>query len=212
MTALLRTVSYLSAAYLLGSVPTGYLAVRWFKGIDIRRVGSGNTGATNVLRVLGTKAGLAVLFLDMAKGWLAVVGARWFGLSHAQWQPLAGALVVVLGHNYTCFLAFRGGKGVATSAGVLFGLAPYSASASLLAFGLAFSLTRMVSVGSLAGAALLPFFVWFLDEGGQGALALWRPVLWLSLALAVFVWVRHIPNLKRLAAGTENKIEFKKKT
>jgi glycerol-3-phosphate acyltransferase PlsY len=202
-------VLYLAAAYLMGSLPTGYLAGRWLKGMDIRTAGSGNTGATNVFRLLGPKAGIAVLLIDMAKGCLAVTWlAGAFGLSRAGWHPLAGALAVVLGHNYTCFLRFKGGKGVATSAGVLFGLAPYSATVCLLTFAAAFAATRMVSVGSLAGATILPLAVMFWNEGGQGTLSTWQPKLWLSVVLAAFVWIRHVPNLKRLAAGKENRLDL----
>jgi glycerol-3-phosphate acyltransferase PlsY len=202
------TAAYLALAYLLGAIPTGYLAVKWARGIDIRTVGSGNMGATNVFRVLGWKGGLGVLAFDMGKGLAAVKLGPALGFPHGSWPVLAAALAAVLGHNYTCFLKFKGGKGVATSAGVLFGLAPVSIGASLAVFLLAFLSTRMISLGSLSGALVLPLAVWFSGEGGSGTLARWQPVLWLSLALAAFVWIRHLPNIKRILAGNENKLTW----
>jgi glycerol-3-phosphate acyltransferase PlsY len=193
---------YLLACYLLGAIPTGYLMGR-ARGVDIRREGSGNMGATNVLRVLGKGPGALVLVIDIAKGAAAAaLLPLYFGVA-GPWL-LLGALAAVLGHNYTCFLGFKGGKGVATSAGVCLGLAPH-ATLTIIAIFLLFTFaTRMVSVGSLAAATALPPLVCYYQE--QGALP---PApgqfFYLSLLLAVFIWVRHIPNLRRIVAGTENK-------
>jgi glycerol-3-phosphate acyltransferase PlsY len=189
---------YLLACYLLGSIPTGYLAGRALRGIDIRSVGSGNMGATNVLRVLGKGPGAFVLAVDIAKG-AAAVALLPGPFASAGFWPLAGAVAVVLGHNYTCFLKFKGGKGVATSAGACLGLAPWATLGIVLIFVLLVALTRMVSVGSLVAATALPVLVWYDHSSGPG-------VIWLALVLALFVWVRHIPNIKRILAGTENKL------
>jgi acyl phosphate:glycerol-3-phosphate acyltransferase len=215
-------------AYLLGSIPSAYLAGRLVKGIDIRKHGSGNMGATNVFRVLGPGPGMAVLVLDIAKGAAAVLllprlapAGIWRQLQ-GDWWPCALGLAAVLGHTYTCFLGFKGGKGVATSLGVILALAPLATLVVLAAFGAVFGLSRMVSAGSLAGAAVLPAAVAYFKEwqpGGFGrqmadlsgdwGLAM-RPVFWMALALAVFVWIRHIPNIRRILAGTELKIGGKK--
>jgi glycerol-3-phosphate acyltransferase PlsY len=200
---------YLLACYVLGALPTGYLAGRLLKGIDIRTQGSGNMGATNVFRVLGKGPGVLVLLIDIAKGAACVAFlTRYFNLPHSS-APLLGGIAAVLGHNYTVFLGFKGGKGVATSAGVCLGLAPWSFLSIVAVFIVLFALTRMVSVGSLAAATTLPAFMWYHGEAGTP-----QPqpgqVFWLGVVLAVFVWLRHIPNIKRILSGTENR--FGKKT
>ncbi|WP_437285010.1 glycerol-3-phosphate 1-O-acyltransferase PlsY [Sorangium sp. So ce406] len=196
------TAIYLVLAYLLGAIPTGYLFARFVKGIDIRAVGSGNIGATNVLRAFGWKPGLAVLAADMAKGAL-VAGplASWLTAAPGGWVAAAGGLTAVLGHDYTVFLGLRGGKGVATSCGVLLVLAPRSTLAALAVFAVVVRATRMVSAGSLAGALALPLFLWLLGERHA-------PVLCLSLLLGAFIWLKHTPNIRRMLAGTESTISF----
>ena len=204
----LEHVIYLAAAYLIGAIPTGFLMGKWLKGIDIRKAGSGNIGATNVFRILGPKPGAAVLALDIAKGFLAVVLLPGLlGLPKGGWEPLAGGLLAVLGHDYTCFLKFKGGKGVATSAGVLLGLAPFSALGALAVFAVVFWATRMISVGSLSGATALPLLMWAVfNEGHNPILGLPQPVLILAVVLSVFVWITHIPNIKRILKGEENRL------
>jgi glycerol-3-phosphate acyltransferase PlsY len=177
---------------------------RWFFKKDIRREGSGNMGATNVLRVLGRGPGAAVLAVDIGKGALAVAWLPLLFDPGAGW-PLAGALAAVLGHNYTCFLNFKGGKGVATSAGVCLGLAPWATLSIIVIFALLTALTRMVSVGSMGAAAALPFFVWYYHEAGESPPEPGR-FFYLSLVLAAFIWLKHIPNIRRIMAGTENKL------
>lgn len=196
------TAIYLALAYLLGAIPTGYLFARFVKGVDLRQVGSGNIGATNVLRAFGWGPGLAVLAADVAKGAL-VAGplASWLSVAPGGWVAAAGGLTAVLGHDYTVFLGMRGGKGVATSCGVLLVLAPRSTLATLAVFAVIVRATRMVSAGSLAGALALPLFLWLLGEREA-------PALCLSLLLAALVWLKHIPNLRRMLAGTENTISF----
>ncbi|KYF71375.1 acyl-phosphate glycerol 3-phosphate acyltransferase [Sorangium cellulosum] len=196
------TAIYLVLAYLLGAIPTGYLFARLARGVDIRTVGSGNIGATNILRAFGWKPGLAVLAADMAKGAL-VAGplASWLAAAPGGWVAAAGGLTAVLGHDYTVFLGMRGGKGVATSCGVLLVLAPRSTLATLVVFAVVVWATRMVSAGSLAGALALPLFLWLLGERQA-------PVLCLSLLLCAFIWLKHTPNIRRMLAGTERTISL----
>jgi glycerol-3-phosphate acyltransferase PlsY len=224
-------------AYLLGAIPTAYIAGKRLKGLDIRQHGSGNVGATNVFRVLGTRPGIVVLAIDIAKGWVASYllpqlgaasgPAAWMSTDPVQqaWWPCVLGLAAVLGHSYTCFLSFKGGKGVATSAGVLLGLAPKATLSIMAIFLVVFGIGRMVSLGSLAAALALPGLVYFFKEWRPASTAqtlidqfrgtydpLAKPVLWLAVALALVVWVRHIPNIKRIAAGTENKFGKKKES
>ena len=195
---------YLLAAYLLGAIPTGYLAGKMLRGIDIRKEGSGNMGATNVLRVLGKGPGAVVLLIDICKGAAAVaLLPGLFGVA-GSW-PLLGALAAVLGHNYTCFLGFKGGKGVATSAGACLGLAPHAMLAVIVIFILVAALGRMVSLASIIAATALPGLVWYYGEQGAAPPAPGQ-FLYLALLLAIFIWARHIPNIKRIMAGTENKL------
>ena len=197
----------LMIAYLLGSIPFGLILAKLFGGRDVRKAGSGNIGATNVLRVVGPLAGTLTLLLDAAKGWLAV----WLGgrLTHDQTavMVLAGFLAMV-GHCFPVWLGFRGGKGVATAAGVFLALCPLAFLAALILFILVVSFWRYVSLGSLAAAAVLPLLVYLL----------WAPhfappesVTLGSLAIAVLVIVQHRGNIIRLARGEEPKFSFGKK-
>lgn len=186
-------------AYLLGSIPTGYLAGR-MRGIDIRTVGSGNIGATNVFRVLGKPAGILVLVVDGLKGYAACAWvAERFG--EAEGLRITAGLAAILGHNFTCWLRFRGGKGVATSAGVLAALVPGALIIILSIWIIAFALTRYVSLASLAAAFALPFATWITRHSPSltivtGAMA----------ALAIY---KHRSNIQRLLHGTENRFGSK---
>ncbi|MGH7441781.1 MAG: glycerol-3-phosphate 1-O-acyltransferase PlsY [bacterium] len=212
-------------AYLLGSFPSAYLAGRWTRGLDLRKHGSGNLGATNVFRVLGPGPGVAVLLVDVSKGALAVLLLPHLGQAAGSglaplpaWWPCVLGLAAVLGHSYTVFLGFKGGKGVATSLGVFLGLAPLATLCVLAVFGVVFGLTRMVSAGSLMASLVLPPALLVLGETAPrssvvtpgGSWAESRPVLCLGLALAVLIWLRHIPNLRRILKGTENRVGTKK--
>jgi acyl phosphate:glycerol-3-phosphate acyltransferase len=190
-----------AASYLLGSFPTGYVYGR-LQGKDIRTLGSGNVGATNVLRIFGVLPGLIILLVDAGKGFAAV-----FWLSHLSVWPTADgarvvcALAAVLGHTYTCFLGGRGGKGVATSLGVFLALAPFATLLGLLLFGGVVALTRYVSVGSLSAAIGLPLLLLATGEtGGHHA------VLWLALLLSLVLIVKHRQNIQRILRGTENRL------
>jgi glycerol-3-phosphate acyltransferase PlsY len=204
------------AAYLLGSIPFGFLVAK-AKGIDIRNVGSGNIGATNAMRVLGKPAGIFVLLLDAAKGWFACyVGLTLYCiLSPNQTNSISGTfqqmsnsviiagIFAVLGHNYTCWLKFKGGKGIATTAGVFLALAPWALLVALVVFILAVALTKYVSVGSIAAAIALPTTVWIMSPHN----------LFLNIvttALGVLAIYKHKANIKRLMAGTENRLGQKK--
>ncbi|MDD5140745.1 MAG: glycerol-3-phosphate 1-O-acyltransferase PlsY [Verrucomicrobiales bacterium] len=197
-------------AYLLGSIPTGFLVAK-AKGIDIRSVGSGNIGATNAMRVLGKPAGIFVLLMDAAKGFFAVgLGyfiAKNFGGAETEIETariLAG-IFAVLGHNYTCWLKFKGGKGIATTAGVYLALAPWALLVGLVVFILAVLITRYVSVGSIAAAIALPATVWIMSPHN-----LFLGIVTTALgALAIF---KHKSNIQRLMAGTENRIGKKSST
>jgi glycerol-3-phosphate acyltransferase PlsY len=188
------------AAYLLGSFPTS-LVVGRLRGIDLRQHGSGNLGATNTFRVLGWRAALPVFLVDTFKGWLPTFSfPRWDGAAAPDWALAYGAAAIV-GHVFSIYARFKGGKGVATSAGVLLALAPAAAGAGLLLWaGIVFT-TGYVSLGSMVAALALPVLIYLLQ--GRG------PVLWLAMALSLFVLVAHRANLRRLLQGQEH--SFKKK-
>jgi glycerol-3-phosphate acyltransferase PlsY len=196
------------AAYLLGSMPTGYLAGR-AKGIDIRTVGSGNMGAANVFRTLGKTAGVVVLVVDGLKGYAA---CTWLcdGALHLLNVPAADAelyriiagIAAVLGHNFTCWLRFKGGKGIATSAGIFFALAPLAVGVALGAWIVVFVLSRYVSLASIAAAVALPATVWLTPNSLTLRLV--------TTALGLLAIAKHKGNVERLFNGTER--QFGKKS
>ena len=189
-------VFYVLIAFFLGSLPFGHwLALA--RGVDLREQGSGNTGATNVGRVLGKKWGIFVFVLDLGKGWVAVALAKSVGNLPETWSVTVGVFAV-LGHVFSPWLGFRGGKGVATSAGILIGLAPWVALGVALIWFLAFQMSRTVSVASLCAATAFPLFVfWLMPEQ--------KVFQWISIGMTVLVWFRHRDNLKRLFQGKENR-------
>ena len=190
----------LGLAFFLGSFPFGFWLGR-LKGVDVRAKGSGNIGATNVGRILGKGWGYLVFALDFAKGWVAVWLAQKIGDPSDVWIVTAG-LAAVLGHVFTPWVGFRGGKGVATSAGVLLALTPMVGLLVAAVWGGTFLVSRIVSVASLLAATVFPLLVHQLDPG--------RPALqWLAWVLALLVWIRHRDNVKRLIQGREN--GFRKK-
>jgi glycerol-3-phosphate acyltransferase PlsY len=189
-------VFYVLTAFFLGSLPFGHwLALA--RGVDLREEGSGNTGATNVGRVLGKKWGIFVFLLDLGKGWIAVALAQRIGNLPETWSVTVGVFAV-LGHVFSPWLGFRGGKGVATSAGILIGLAPWVALVVALIWFLTFQISRTVSVASLCAATAFPLFVfWLMPEQ--------KVFQWISIGMTVLVWFRHRDNLKRLFQGKENR-------
>lgn len=192
-------------SYLLGSIPTGYLLVRTFRKQDIRTVGSGNIGATNVMRSGSKKLGALTFLLDVAKGAAAVLlGAYVFapmlpGVPQRNVEALA-ALCAVLGHMFPIWLGFKGGKGVATGFGVFLVAAPLAALLSIALFAVVFALTRYVSLGSILGAASFPVFAWFTVRGDKPAF-----FLAVQIAVALLIIVKHHPNIRRLLTGTEHR-------
>jgi len=197
-------------AYLLGAIPNGFLIAK-AKGIDIRTVGSGNIGATNVYRAVSKKLGLLTFALDAVKG---AVPALLFpklvtllsGVATPAWLPLVFGGLAIVGHTWPVYLRFKGGKGVATSAGALIGIAPGAMGIGLLSWILVLVTTRYMSTASIVGALAVPLSGWWLYRGQGIALPL------TLTALAVLIVWRHKGNIQRLMDGTENRFEFKKKS
>ncbi|HEX7997795.1 MAG TPA: glycerol-3-phosphate 1-O-acyltransferase PlsY [Pyrinomonadaceae bacterium] len=202
----MRPVLILIAAYLLGSIPFGYLIVRAKEGADVRESGSGGTGATNVSRRAGKLAGVVTLLLDAAKGALAVWMARWLSTPDwgINWLVAAAAIIAVLGHCFPVWLGFRGGKGVATGVGVFLSLSPQALALSALVFLLVFATTRYVSLGSITAATAFPLCVWLLSIYTHSSENL-RPVITAALASAALIIFMHRANIGRLLRGTESK-------
>ncbi len=199
----MRALSVVLAAYLIGSIPFSYLIVWLARRTDVRTVGSGNVGATNVLRAAGRLPGALALALDAGKGVATVIAARRLG--QPETVVAAAALAVVLGHVFPLFLRFRGGKGVATAAGALGSLSPAALLLSAVVFVALVAWWRYVSLGSVAAVASFPFFLWLHAAiGGQR-----RPhpaVLACAAATAALILVKHRGNLARLRAGTERRL------
>jgi acyl phosphate:glycerol-3-phosphate acyltransferase len=192
-------------AYLLGSIPFGLLLAHVFGGQDVRKAGSGNIGATNVSRVAGPVAGILTLLLDAAKGYAAVLLAARLTDDTAMWLMIAG-ICALLGHCFPLWLHFKGGKGVATAAGVFLALSPLAMFSALAVFILVVVFWRFVSLGSLAAAAAIPLLMYFL----------WAPhhapplvVTFGSLAISALVIYKHDANMQRLIEGTESKFSFR---
>jgi glycerol-3-phosphate acyltransferase PlsY len=200
------------AGYVCGATPFGYLAGR-LKGIDIRQHGSGNIGATNVIRTLGKGIGIPVFILDVIKGWFpAWLAQHWMGdhgasLALTTSAGIAAGVAAVLGHNFTFWLKGRGGKGIATSAGALLGTAPIAACVGLLTFLIALKICRYVSLSSLIAGAVIPIATAvMMARSGQ-----WNFILLgFGVALCLLAIVRHKANIQRLIAGTEPKVGQKK--
>lgn len=181
--------------YLLGSIPSAYIAGRLIKGVDIRRVGGGNVGALNIMREIGMVAGWAVLLADMGKGVLAVLIAQWLGVSLI-FVFIAG-LAAVVGHSWPVFLKFKGGKGGATTMGVLLALAPVEFAISFAITVIVVLVTSNVRLGMGVGLAFLPLIIWWF--GNDNSLIIY------SLALPLFLGLRTIPAIKRELASVRDK-------
>jgi len=191
-------ITALLGAYLIGSFPTGFLLVKWLKRVDLRTVGSGNIGATNVGRVAGPWARALVFVMDAAKGALPVVVAPSLLASPPPAAGLACGLAAVLGHNFPIFLKFKGGKGVATTIGVLFAADPPAGIIYLLVWGAGLLITRYVSVSSMAAAVSIPVMLLALRRSPEELL--------LGVALALLIILRHRANIDRLRRGTEPRV------
>ena len=189
----------LVACYFLGAIPFGLIIGKITRGIDIRDYGSGNIGASNVLRTLGTGRALLVFFFDTVKGLSAVLLCKETGLD--PWWVVVGALLSVLGHSFSVFLRFKGGKGVATSLGVIIGLDPVIAGTAFVGWGLLVLITRYISVASILASASVPaqMFLW----EARGIDTAYKT---LAAVAALMIVLKHASNIKRLAAGTESRI------
>lgn len=194
-------------AYLLGSIPTGYLAGVYFKGIDIREYGSHSTGATNVLRVVGKQAALGVLVVDILKGAIAVgivkliylyVSPDFMLLEWKNWLGVSAALAAILGHSKSIWLNFTGGKSAATSLGVLLVINPVVALGTLMTFLGVLAISRIVSLSSLSGAIAVNILMVLLNQP--------LPYILFAILAGIYVIVRHTANIKRLMAGTEPRL------
>jgi glycerol-3-phosphate acyltransferase PlsY len=192
------TLAVVLLSYLLGSIPFSYLVAR-SRGVDVRRVGSGNVGATNVMRSAGTAAGLAAFALDFLKGLAATATARYAAPEGP--LPAVAAVTAVLGHMYPVWLRFRGGKGVATGAGAFLPLAPLPTAGALVAFALVVAATRYASIASIAGTLTLAVLAFLLGYPGSVARA--------AAAAGLLILWKHRGNLERLARGTESRIGSK---
>lgn len=191
-------------AYLIGGLPFGYWFVRLTLGLDIRTIGSGNIGATNVHRAAGKRAGIIVLLLDIIKGLLAV----WLAdrLTHGNSVGIAlAAAAVMVGHCYPVFLKFRGGKAVACFIGAFGYIAPLALLITAVAFLIVVAMSRYISLGSLMGAFLFPFVYWWINDPPQ-------PLLISAFFAALLIIYRHRTNIDRLRSGTEHAFSLKGKT
>ncbi|NLO89938.1 MAG: glycerol-3-phosphate 1-O-acyltransferase PlsY [Clostridia bacterium] len=182
--------------YIIGSIPAAYIAGKVLKGIDIRQYGSGNVGATNALRVLGKGPGIAVFVADVLKGVVGVYLAKAFLTD--PWLIVVASLAVIIGHSYSIFLSFKGGRGVATGAGIILSLSPRVLLLALVLFVIIVVTTKYVSLGSITAAFSIPILMFIFGEP--------VPIKLLGLTAALFVIYRHKPNIKRLLNGTESKI------
>ena len=195
------------AAYILGSIPFGLILAKLFGGTDVRKGGSGNIGATNVARVVGPLAGILTLILDVAKGSVVVLLAARLSQDSATWMMIA-ALAALAGHCFPIWLKFKGGKGVATAAGMFLVLCPLAFLGSVILFVLVVTFWRYVSLASISAAAAMPLLMYFL----------WAPrhapplvITFGSLAAAVLIVCKHAGNIRRLVQGVEPKFSFGKK-
>lgn len=194
----------LAIAYLIGAVPFGYLLVKLLRGGDVRASGSGNIGATNVLRTSGRTLGIVTLILDIAKGFVAVWIVAVLTDHSMFWTSLA-ALAVMAGHAFPVFLGFQGGKAVASFIGAFLYLAPLPLAAVLILFVAVVAVTGYISLGSIMAAAAFPIGVWIVMHPG------WELVL-VAIIAGAFVVYRHKSNLERIRAGTENRFSWKRTT
>ncbi len=198
-------------AYLIGSVPFGFVVAK-LHGVDIRAVGSGNIGATNVFRSVSRRAGILTFALDVGKGISGVVAAPLLAMSVTGMKvdglqlPLFCGALTIVGHNWSCFLGFKGGKGIATSAGMLIALAPQCVGIAFLGWLIVFLLTRYVSVASIAACIVLAVAVWPLHLAREGW---WFPIV-LNLLALVGIW-KHRANIARLRTGSESRFNFRRR-
>ena len=210
---MLQLLLMMGISYLIGAIPTSIIAGKLLKGIDIRKHGSGNAGATNVFRVLGWKAGTVVLLIDMFKGWFPTVVVSQLGMDSGlgwgaiNYQILAG-VSAIFGHIWTLFAGFKGGKGVGAGAGMIIGLAPMPVLVCIIVFAATVGLTRFVSLGSILGA--LTFMLVIVLQRYVFGQAIPVELLVFSGFIPALIFFTHRANIRRLLKGEENKISFGK--
>jgi len=186
----------LLGSYILGAIPTGYIITKLVKKVDVREYGSGNIGATNVYRVLGIKWALVVVLLDILKGVIPILAGM--AVLESEILIILLGIVAIMGHNWTIFLGFKGGRGVATAGGVIFTLMPLPSFIGLIIWLTVVWVSRYVSLGSLAIAIVVPFLVFFLEDS--------MTYTYFTIVMALFVIIQHRENIKRLLEGNENRI------
>lgn len=192
-------------AYLLGSIPFGFLIVKLASGSDIRETGSGGTGATNVTRKAGKGAGVVTLALDALKGAAAVLVAQWLtDETQASWVVAGAGVLAVVGHCFPVWLKFKAGKGVATGLGVFLAIVPWAVLAAVIVFVVVVWRTRFISLGSILAAAFVPLWVWLFHTWIEPVSHFVPIVAALSASSAIII-AKHHENIQRLMAGTENK-------
>jgi glycerol-3-phosphate acyltransferase PlsY len=205
---MITLLAIILVSYIVGSFPSGIVLGKALKGIDIREQGSKNMGATNVLRVLGPKVAIPVLLLDMIKGAVAVILFSHINLGDLamdlHWLKLIAGIAAIFGHIFSIWVKFKGGKGVATGAGVLFGLMPLEAGFAILLFILVVSVTRYVSLGSILATIFI--LVSLLAEIGYLGVIIPKPYMVLAILLVILILFTHRQNVGRLIRGEENKI------
>ena len=194
---MLKIILYLVLAYLFGAIPFGYIIAKVFGHVDIRTIGSGNTGATNVYRSISKPLGVLTLVLDILKGFLPVYCVSYF-FPEFQWLVISVAFVTIIGHVFTIFLSFKGGKGVATACGVFLALNPLAVLVCFMFFVIVLVIFKYVSFASIMAALMLPISLYLLNS-------LPEVVVFAGL-ISILVIARHGSNIKRLLNGTENKI------
>jgi glycerol-3-phosphate acyltransferase PlsY len=204
-------------SYLVGSIPTAIIVARALKGIDIRQHGSGNAGGTNVIRVLGWKAGVFVIVCDMAKGLFAtmIIAQLMHVLPFANARPfdqfpvmqIVAGCAAMLGHIWTLFAGFKGGKGIATAGGMLLGIAPIEVAVSLGMFMIVFLISHYVSLGSLTAAATFPLTMVMRENVFLVDIPSYHTLVWFSVAISLLIIYTHRANIQRLIKGTENRIQ-----
>jgi glycerol-3-phosphate acyltransferase PlsY len=200
---ILKPFLLLAACYLLGSIPSSYIMGRLLKGIDLREHGSGNLGAANTFRVLGARAAVPVLLFDVGKGFLAVRLLSMAGINSVE-LTIVAALFAILGHNYSIFVGFSGGKGVGTTSGAFLAMSPLAVGICFLVWLAMLLSFRIVSLASMAAAASLPLTIIIINRYAGGDTHTY--VIILSIVVALLVIYKHRPNIHRLLEGTETKI------
>lgn len=206
-----QTVLVCILAYLIGSIPTSVWVGKWFFGIDVRDYGSGNAGATNTIRVLGPKAGIPVFIIDVLKGFsaveLAYICLDDFGVHNEFFAffKVILSFIVVAGHVFPLFAGFRGGKGIATSLGVVLALFPFPALITFGIFMIVLLITHYVSIGSMTASIIFPFLSYYVFDCNE-----WAYIIF-SITVVIFIFFTHRKNIRRLRKGEEAKFFFKKK-